>query len=37
MPIGAHDKMQRSYWMVVISWLVALACLYLFQEYFSVR
>lgn len=33
----SHDGMQRTYWTVLVTWLVTLAALYLFQEYFSVR
>ena len=42
MPQPAHvpsptgtDNMRRSYIRVIVSWLVVLAALYFFQEYFS--
>ncbi len=31
------DDMRKSYVRVIVSWLLMLACLYAFQEYFSVR
>jgi len=33
-PPGESD-MRTSYWRVIASWLLALAALYAFQEYFS--
>ena len=34
-PASAEHEMRRSYVRVVVTWILALAALYAFQEYFS--
>ena len=34
-PLAGESDMRASYWRVIASWLLALAALYAFQEYFS--